>query len=277
MPTAKASPPLSPAIEVFAWQGFSFEHPTDFAPAAITGSRAEGYVRLASAGKLNFQVRWKQSKKPHDLLPALKEYLAKLGRDAKKAKAQYRSEFERSDDGITYRYTGVGQGRGKLFHSAACRRVFFLEVVGGRKDPLLPAYRQLVGGFRSDGDADGERWSVLGLSFRVPGQMTIEKKLFQSGRTELTLRGRHARVVASRWGLGNQLVQKHGLEQWARAACNLRDAELEEEPRGLRFVARGLWRATHTLVSRDEQENQIVALQVSCRRPEWRPAWEWLA
>ena len=277
MPTAKTSLPQSRAIEVFAWQGFSFEHPVDFAPLAITGTRREGYARLASAGKLNFQIRWKQTKKAGDLMPPLKEYLAKLERDAKKAKIQFRSEFDKTDGAITYRYTGVGQGRGKIFHNEACSRVFFLEVVGARKDALLPAFRELSATFSSEGDLKNERWSIFGLSFCVPGQMSIEKKTFQAGRTELILRGRHARIVATRWGFGNQLIQRHGFEPWARAALSLHDAPVEVQERGLAFTARGILRATYTLVKLDEAENQIVALQVSCRRPDWRPTWDWLA
>ena len=276
MPTARSSPTQSPAIEVFAWQGFSIEHPADFAPATITGARAEGYVRLASAGKLSIQIRWKRSKKPNDLLPSLKEYLAKLERDAKRAKVPFRSEFDREDGRIVYRYTGVGQGRGNLFFSEDCSRVFFLEVIGGRKDALLPAYRHATAGFQSNGSRTSERWSVLGLSFRVPGCMTVDKKLFLAGRTELTLRGRHARVLGSRWAFGNLLIEKHGFEDWARAALNLHGARVEKHERGLSFCTPGILRGTYTLVAEPDSNHQIVALQASCRRPEWRPTWDWL-
>lgn len=233
-------------------------------------------MRLGSTGKLNFQVRWKESKKTADLKPALKEYLSKLERDAKKAKVTFKSEFEKTDDAIVYRYAGVGQGRGKLFFNAPCSRVFFVEVVGGRKDSILPAFRDLVADFSSPGDKTSEAWSVLGLSFRVPGKLNLDKKTFLAGRTELTLRGRHAHVLATRWGFGRQLVEKHGLEPWARAALHLGDAKVEEQEQGLEFTKPGILRATYTLVTLSEEDNQIVGLQVSCRRPEWRPKWDWL-
>jgi hypothetical protein len=274
--TAKTESPQNRLTELFAWQGFSFEHPVDYAPTSLTGNRSEGYARLAGVGNINYQIRWKEAKNAGNLTPKLSSYLSRLERDAKKAKTPFRSGFDREGNDVVYRYTGVGQGRGRIFFSPSCNRVFFAEVVGGKKDQLLPCYRDMVGTFRSAAKGERETWSLFGLAFQVPEPMLVDKKVFQAGHTKLTLRCRKAKVEGGRWGFGKQLVEKHGLEPWARAALKLNVDPVDSNDLSLRFVAPGLVRSCHTLVRFDEEKNQIATLQVTTRNKQWRPDWDWL-
>ncbi|HRK22790.1 MAG TPA: hypothetical protein PLX06_13325, partial [Fimbriimonadaceae bacterium] len=88
---------------VFAWEGFSFTHPDDWAPVTLTGAREEGYVRLQGSGRIGCQVRWKTVKRKPDLGQALDGYFKLLERDAAKARAPLSTEREEREDGLYYR------------------------------------------------------------------------------------------------------------------------------------------------------------------------------
>jgi hypothetical protein len=258
----------------FGWQGFSIEHPEDWAPVSLTGNRAEGYARIASPGRTCCQVRWKKIRQSGDLSAKIKPYFAKLQRDAKRAKQSFRSETEANDSGIVYRWVGAGQGRGALFFSESCSRVFFLEVVGGRKDSLLPVFGSVQDSFHS---ADGERelWSLYGLRLSLPKGLRVEMQRFHAGRTTLVFKARGARITAERWAFAEQLVQKHGLEPWARASLNLPKAKLHEAEQGLE-LSRGGVLPVHALVAQQEESNQLVTVRVTGISKKWRPSWDWL-
>lgn len=262
--------------DFFGWQGFGFPTPPDFAPLALTGSRREGYVRLGSAGRLNIQLRWRLVRGQVKLRPALDSYLEKLRRDAKKAKEPFNAEIDEKDGALCYRYTGVGQGRGKLFVSEPSNRLLFLEVVGGRKDQLLPTFRLIEAGLVDYGDGDWEVWSLLGLRFRSPLPLTLERKLMQAGRTQLVFRAKALRLEAERWGFGEQLIKKHGLVAWAQAALRLPREPSEADARSLVFGPAGFLKPTSAIVRYDEEKNQITALKALTRKPSRRPTWDWL-
>lgn len=265
-----------PDTDFFGWQGFGFPTPPDFAPLTLSGTRREGYVRLGSAGRLNIQMRWRSAHGKLKLKPVLDSYLAKLKRDAKKAKEPFNAEIDERDGALFYRYTGQGQGRGKLFFSEPSGRLLFLEVVGGRKDQLLPAFRLIEGGLVDYGDDDWEVWSLLGLRFRSPVPLTLERKLMQAGRTQLVLRAKALRLEAERWGFGEQLIKKHGLVAWAQAALRLTREPSEADARSLVFSPAGLLKPTSAIVRYDEEKNQITVLKAVTRKANRRPTWDWL-
>ena len=258
-------------MAILGWQGFSFEHPDDWALAAVTGRRSEGYLRLASPGRIGCHVRWKHARSAGNLHTKLDGYFATLQKDAKKGRESFQSDTTDEDGGLAYRWLGAGQGRGRLFYCSGSRRVYFLEVVGGRKDSLLPHLREIAASF----SVDRELWSVFGLGFVLPKPANLESKSFLSGRTRLSFRARGARIEAERWAFGDQLVEKHGLEGWAKAAIPGRRLKFEEQQGGLAYLKRGLIPTTG-LVRHDAERNQLVVLQVRTRKPEWRPAWDWL-
>jgi hypothetical protein len=263
---------------LFAWQGFSLEHPDDWAPALLNGERRRGYARLSSPGKVSLQVRWQHVARRGDLHPSLQAYFKRLERDARRAKLPFKSDVEEDPDGLRYRWVGRGQARGVLFFSERCRRIFWVEAVGERDDSLLPLFRTLSSGFRSQG-ADGlEQWSLLGLSFRAPAGLSVEEKLFQAGRTRLRLGGKGCRIEAERWGFGTQLAERHGLEGWARDALKLRKAVARAEGGGLRFVHhRRPWMPRReALLALDSDRNQITFLACTFRAEARRPSWDWL-
>jgi hypothetical protein len=262
--------------DLFAWQGFSFPHPQDYAPITLTGTRREGYARLGSSGRLNIQIRWRQTAKPDKLKKLLDTYLDRLAKDAKKAKSGFKSELERVDDSITYRYTGAGQGRGRMFYSDICSRLFFIEVVGGRRDQLLPLFREVNSGFKSTEKGDWEDWSILGLRFRSPVVLTLERKVFQSGRVQLFFKAPGLKLEANRWGFGKQLIGKHGFEEWSKAALALKNEPVSVSEERLEFKPTGWFKPVNAIVSFDEERNQITTLKGQTRKEIKRPQWDWL-
>jgi len=265
-----------PNNDFFGWQGFGFPIPADYAPLTLTGNRREGYARLGSAGRLNIQIRWRTIQGKVKLRTALDTYFEKLKRDAKKAKDQFSAEIDEKDDGLLYRYTGMGQGRGKLLVSEASKRLLFLEVVGARKDQLLPTFRLIESGLADYGENGWEIWSLLGLRFRSPVPLTLERKLMQAGRTQLVFRTRSLHLEADRWGFGEQLVKKHGLAAWAQAALQIAREPEESEDSRVSFSQAGLLKPVSAIAQFDEQNNQIITLKAITRKAERRPTWDWL-
>lgn len=261
---------------LFAWYGFSFKHPADWAPVVISGNRTEGYVRLASGGRQGCQVRWRQTKTSGDLQPRLTAYLSKLERDTIRRKEPFRSEVKHESNGLTYRIAAGMQARGAIFFSDACSRVFFVEASGGRADSLLPTFRSLRESFRSTLPEDLAHWSLLGLHVRLPHGLSVTRKLLVAGRTRLEFSLRGVRIEADRWGFAEQLIEKHGLEKWARAALQMPKASVEKEGRGLRLRSMPrLGAPINALVAFDETANQLTCIKAATRLDQWSPRWIW--
>lgn len=261
---------------VFGWYGFSFEHPADWGPTLISGNREEGYVRLASAGHLGCQIRWKRAGSKPDLPSRLRPYFARLERDTRKRRQSFDSESKLEHCRLLYRWSGLAQGRGALFFSEACSRVFFLEAFGRRSDSLMPAFRPIAASFKSANREEPEIWSLLGLSLRFPHGLKIERKTLLAGRTHLVLTAKGARIEADRWGFAEQLIAKHGLEGWASAALGLQSAVVAAESPGLRFDSKTrLGVPISALVNHDVGQNQLTLVKVISKLDGWRPEWEW--
>ncbi len=157
--------------------------------------------------------------------------------------------------------------------------MFFLEAVSTKADSLLSPFRAIANSFRSgNGVADREPWAIFGLETSLPRGLRVERKEFRAGRTSLVLKGRRVVLRAERWGFGSQLVERHGLEPWARAALVMPRAEVHEEPMGLRLRQARLFPApAEALVALQAERNQIVAIVATARDPKWRPEWDWLS
>lgn len=263
---------------VFGWYGFSFEHPADWGPTLISGNRQEGYVRLASAGHIGCQIRWKHAGSRPDLPSRLIPYLARLERDTRKRRQSFDSESRLEDGRLLYRWSGLAQGRGALFFSEACSRVFFLEAFGRRSDSLKPAFRPIAASFQSARKGEPEIWSLLGLSLRLPHGLKIERKTLLAGRTHLVLSAKGARIEADRWGFAEQLIAKHGLEGWARAALGMQSAVVVAESSGLHLDDKTkLGVPVSALVRHDANLNQLTLVKTTTKLAGWRPEWEWFS
>ncbi len=262
---------------LFGWQGFSLEHPEDWSPVTLTGTRSEGYACIASPGRSACQIRWKHSRRAPDLDSRLTQYFDRLRRDSKKGQ-EFFAEREASEDRLLYRYRGQASARGGVFYSEACRRVFFIELVSTGRDSLLGAFRSVMGSFRSDAEPL-EPWAFFGLSVRLPSPLVAGKPTLLSGKSSIPFRGKGVRLRVERWGLADQLVKKHGLEAWSRGVTGLRSAESLEEHDGIRLVKRGraLMRSREAIIQHQREQNQIVLVAAEYTKAAWSPKWEWIA
>jgi hypothetical protein len=262
---------------ILGWQGFRFEHPDDWAPVSLTGSEREGYVRLASSGRLALQIRWHTFRGRVDLEWLLGPYGRALERHSKRDREEFRFTTSAEDESqITYHWIGKGQGRGSLFVSRECGRVFFLEVLGARKDQLLPSLKQVRESFRSIQE-ESRLWSILGLSVRLPIGLRLEKHAFQAGKTQLTFIAKGTRIECTRWGFAEQLLSKRTLEEWSTAFLGMAKATIKVEPTGLRLASSSFGSKKEALVTLQSEHNQIVAMKASFRNDKGRPTWDWLA
>ncbi len=260
----------------FGWEGFQFDHPEDWYPTVLSGSRREGYVRIASPGKIIFQVRWRQLRQPADSDRFLDAYLGKLERDSRKSGSAFQSSRQPEAEGTTYSYSGSTSGRGLLFKSLEGDRAFVLEAASTSGDGLRSALRKARETFRTDANTD--RWSVLGLDISLPSGLEVERREFLAGKTRLILKGARVQINAERWGFADQLIVKHGLEAWAGAILGVDGAKMTYEDLGLRAKWNGpIWGpATEALVRHQTSLNQLVVVRSTSRDPRWRPTWDWL-
>lgn len=258
---------------IFAWQGFQIEHPDDWAPALISGSRQEGYARIASPESASYQIRWREAKKNSNLRRNLDEYLSKLAKDAKKLKTKFNSHIEEVDGKLHYKWTGAGNGKGALLEVGG--RTFFLEASSTSNKSIQSAFRDLQESFRL-AEEDRELWSVFGLSVNLRAGLLVDKQLFHSGRTRVEWRDRKGRVIAERWGFGEQILAKHAFEEWAKNSMAMPKAKVEVVEGGLELEQSKLLLKSYGLAKFDASQNQLTTLKVMARSSKGRPTWDWL-
>ena len=256
----------------FAWQGFQFGHPDDWAPSLITGNRDEGYVRLASPEALSYQVRWKRLRTA-DHRRSLDDYLSKLKRDAGKLKVKFQSTVQQDGDSLVYRWTGAGNGRGRL--ATRGERTFFLEASSTSNRSAQGAFQELDSSFLAEHE-DHELWSLFGLAVRLRSGLAVERHLFQSGRTRVEWKDRLGRIVAERWGFGEQILEKHSFEDWAKQSMGMERAKVETSGRGLALALSRPLLKTFGLATFDADRNQLVTVKTLSRGLRGRPEWDWL-
>lgn len=263
------------ATTTFAWYGLRFDHPSDWAPAVLSGKREEGYARLAGLHGKGAQLRWHSAKSLDNPEQRLKRYFERLQRDAKREGLTFTSELEVEASGIAYRWLGHGQGRGKLFFHEESSRIVFLEAYGNRKDSLLPVLGALLSGFGSADSFDRELWSVAGLQVYLPKKAAVTTSKFASGQTRLEWRSPGCRWSAERWGLAKQLLAAKDLETWSRAALGLAGYRCLQDDEGLRFSKSGILKA-EALVRFDEASNRIASLKCVSRKRQECLDWKWI-
>ncbi len=254
-------------------------HPEDWAPVALTGNRDAGYVRLQGSGRLGGQVRWQRSQKSADLERLADDYFRLLKRDAKRARVVPR--LDRKTDtmgGVGYWFSGAFQHRGSIVASPD-GRIFLIEAFGGTSDSLMPPLGAMLREFGWTLSKPFEAWALFGLHLVLPTGLSPSAKVLQSGRTWLTFKPKRATIEAGRYAFGEELVQRHGLEGWARAALALGDAEAAQEEGGVRLHRAGskLKPTVEALIRLESAQNQIVAVRSAYHNAKWKPEWRWLA
>lgn len=259
----------------FGWEGFSFNHPDDWAPVVMSGHRREGYARIASPGRLILQCRWRKLRNAVDAERFLNSYLGRLERDSRHAGKTFTSERELEGGRVYYRYSGATTGRGAFFQCDEDGRAFVLELVSSRSDSMTRLLRDVLNSFRLAEET--ERWSAFGLDLALPKGLEVERREFLAGKTRLAWRGKGVSLDAERWGFADQLLARHGLEAWARAVLDAERGTVAEEGSGLRFHVPGrLGAHAEAIVGHQPDRNQIVFVRSTSRQPFWRPQWDWL-
>lgn len=260
----------------FGWQGFQVDHPDDWAPQSLSGDHAKGYARLVSPAQIALQIRWQSNRGSPSLTKILTSYEAQLSRDAKRAGQPFAIKTDASDSRYHYRWTGQGQGRGVIFFSESCSRVFILEVQGAKSQQLLPLFNSVRDSFLSP-NQNCRFWSVLGLSVAIPEAFAVSKHTFQAGRTELDFSGRGVSIQCTRWGLGSQVLLRQTLDEWARASLGMDGASVSEEGPGIRLTQSNLISKREAIARLQPEHNQIITVTSTYRSESGRPQWDWIA
>lgn len=265
--------------EVFGWQGFRFDHPADWAPVVLIGTAKSGRVRLDAKDSLSIQVRWKASPHPPDGESALRTYLKNLHRDAARARTPFSSNVQQ--DGAAWRYSWSSKlhALGIYWFAPELKRTFLVEAVGTSKNPPKKALEAVWERFELS-PGDPWLWSLYGLALKLPTGFQLVQPTLRAGRTTLEFRARGARLVAERWGFGRQLVEKHGLAEWAASLHRLPQGSGTTD--GPRFHWKGErrigWFPSRTvLVRNDEERNHLTSVVCDFRSKDLEPQWDWFA
>lgn len=229
-------------------------------------------MRVASPESLSYQVRWKRLKVA-DLRKSVDDYIGKLRRDAAKLKVKFQSSVEAVGDSFDYRWSGAGNGRGRIQRFG--ERAFFIEASSTSNRSSQGAFQELLKSFESP-EAERELWAAFGLSVRLRTGLAVDRHMFQSGRTRVEWREQGGRIIAERWGFGKQLLAKHSFEEWARQSMDMLKADVKATDRGLELEQSKLINKSFGLAAYDEELNQLVTLKVVNRSEKRRPVWDWL-
>lgn len=245
---------------ILGWQGFSFEHPDDWALSRVTGTRSRGFLALASSGALACHVRWEPTGDP---LKAAERYLGSLS--TKKAKVSF--DLEPGEEGIRWKRTGAHHGRG-FATQLPDGRLLLLEITGRAGDKLLPPLRTALSTLTSQ-----NLWSVFGLAVNLPEAYLLQKAEFLTARTRLTFRAKGATLVAERYGLATQMFGETAPEQWLQDTFP--SLPSTETPLELHRPGGGLRPAEAALAHHEPDLNQITVIHARSRRLELLPEWQW--
>lgn len=258
----------------FGWHGFAFDHPDDWAPSTFAGHRRQGYIRLSSPAAPFLHLRWESVSGPPNIESFLRQYLAKLERDSRRASHPFRSNVTRGTDTADYTYSGNHSGKGIAFRGA-CGRMFILEVGATSGEPKRRHLQSAFDTFQSDQPRD--RWALLGLDVNLPRGLNVDRPLLVAGRTRLTLRSPKVEIVAERWGFANQLLKAHPLEEWARSLLGWSKAEMTVEGDRLRLSLPPRWprKKKVAIVQCQSVQNQIVLVTSTFRDDTYSPTWDW--
>jgi hypothetical protein len=257
---------------MFAWQGFAFPLGDRWRPSVLSGAYQQGYVCLESDDELIWQIRWKQGRPPASLGARANEYLSKIERVAKRRKQPFSSIVHESDNRADYEWHADHKGYGTVRYEPQTRRVFMIELSGRKQESLKREMRSSISDFEDIAGATLP-WSVLGLNVALPRNFKLHSWKMVSGRITLSFRSRGWSLQAERWAFANQLVQKHGLQNWSMEAAGIRSCV--EHPLGIELKQQTVFGQRSALVRHFPDSNKIILIKA--RHPKRsRLEWDWI-
>lgn len=251
---------------ILGWQGFSFEHPDDWALSRVNGNRSRGFLALSSSGSVSAQIRWEPKGDPAS---AVKRYLKSL--EKKKSSNRFNTDYI-SETEVFWKRTGETHGRG-IATVLDDGRMIFAEVASESGAQLLHLARSLRASLQTT-----DLWSVFGLAVHVPPGYDLFRSDFLTARVRLEFRNRGSRLVAMRFGLAAQLLADSSLTKLAKEHFQAPSGEMIDENRFVYDQPPTILRpGVRTILLHEPDQNHILVLQGTSRRLELLPEWEWFA
>lgn len=230
-------------------------------------------MRIASPDVLSFQVRWHPHAKHADPRRTLDAYLHRLSRDARKAKTKFSHRVDAVDGRLEYRWSGTGNGKGLVLTRASS--IYFLEASSTNNRAVQASFQDIRTSFDTF-DGDQEEWAAFGLHVQLRKGLVVDRHLFQSGRTRIEWHDKLGRIIAERWGFGEQLLAKHPFEEWAASALDMPKAERSKVESGWELTQSSPLRKVHALARFDRVRNQLVTIKSIGRSLKGKASWDWL-
>jgi hypothetical protein len=238
----------------------------DWRPAVLAGDYSQGYVRLDGEREDIFQIRWHAVKRATDLNRRVLSYFSSLERAAKRRKNEFWGEMTDASAAIEFEWRAGPKGYGRLWFDEETRRVFILERSGRSQDSFKRPFREAAAEFETHSGARAP-WAILGLSLSLPASFRLRRFKLLSGRSEFEFRTKGCSLRAERWAFAEQLIARHGLQEWAVQVSRMKHVEESNSTR--------VWltaRKSTALVSWNREENQLTmirAVHSKGREPQW--------
>lgn len=235
--------PPRPGWSDFGWQGLRLRVPDDWNLGRVEGDRRSGYARLDDPEIVRVELEWRTAnarvREPVETL--VDRYLASLEKKATKSgvrfSAQRRARFlsdRRWLEGSEHElFTWEADFRA---HNLALRsgagRIVLLRLLSRLDERPSPAVETVC---RSLQDLSAEAewpWSVYGMTFTVPAELTLESHKLRSGHIQLSFERGKEICRVQRLSLAAMLLKGAALADWYPVFCrqDLRDLVVELLP-----------------------------------------------
>lgn len=227
----------------FGWQGLRLRVPEDWNLGRVEGDRRSGYARLDDPEIVRVELEWRTAREgvrePVETL--VDRYLASLEKKATKSgmrfAAQRRTRFLADHGGLKgsehETFTWEADFRA---HNLALRtpagRIVLLRLLS-RLDERPSSVAETVCRSLQDLSTESEwPWSVYGMTFRVPGELTLESHKLRSGHIQLSFERGKEICRVQRLSLAAMLLKGATMAEWYPAffSKDLRDLVVELSP-----------------------------------------------
>ena len=185
-------------------------------PAALTGTRQNGYVRLEGGTHDLLQIRWQSGKNQRDLVEVAQAYISKLKRGSnRRGQSITSSHIEKKGDGVRFKWNGAAKAVGELRDEPGSNRVFILELSAHTSESIIAESHRIFQSFQSHTGV--LPWSAFDFEVRLPEDLEIQSFKFLSGRILYEFKANRVELSAERWSLAESILEKHSFTDWAKS------------------------------------------------------------
>jgi len=172
------------------WQGLELQVPEDWNFSVESGSRQQGFMKLASSLS-SFELKWAkmEKKKKFSLESIVDKLIQKLQKSDKNLKLLKRGSSEVSGHNALYfHFESEYKGYGTAWYCEKDEKVFLglFTFKPEYKEPRL-TFNRCLGSLKCHIQDDWNTWTLFGFSFKAPSKFDLKERKFLVGHTTMAL------------------------------------------------------------------------------------------